>query len=166
MQGTVQSRVDLAASEAPESDLTVLVIDDEHPIRLLLRVNLEWAGMRVLEAPDGSSGLQLALSELPDLILLDVLMGGLNGWDVADRLQDDPRTCTTPLIFLTALEKFPEAVERSGIQGVEILLEPFNPLEVAPLVMDVLSGGRGRLDRGGPRALQRLWSSTLRGERQ
>jgi CheY-like chemotaxis protein len=162
----VQDGVDLAGSGARESDVTVLVIDDEDPIRLLLRANLEWAGIRVLEAPDGLSGLEVARSELPDLILLDVLMGGLNGWEVADRLQDDPRTGATPVIFLTALERFAEAVEKSGIQGVEMLLEPFNPFEVAPLVRGVLSGGRGRLEAGGPRALQRLWSSTLRGERQ
>ncbi|HEY3207585.1 MAG TPA: response regulator, partial [Gaiellaceae bacterium] len=60
----------------------VLVIDDEAPIRLLCRVNLEAEGMNVLEASDGDSGLTTAREERPDVILLDVMMPGRNGWEV------------------------------------------------------------------------------------
>ena len=62
----------------------VLVIDDEAPIRLLCRVNLEAEGMGVLEASDGPSGLEKARHELPDVVLLDVMMPGLDGWGVAE----------------------------------------------------------------------------------
>jgi two-component system alkaline phosphatase synthesis response regulator PhoP len=58
----------------------VLVIDDEPPIRLLCRVNLEAEGMEVLEAGDGPTGLEKARNEEPDVILLDVMMPGLDGW--------------------------------------------------------------------------------------
>ena len=63
--------------------LTVLVIDDEDPIRLLCRVNLEAEGASVLEAENGHVGLELASEERPDAILLDVMMPGLDGWTVA-----------------------------------------------------------------------------------
>ena len=60
----------------------VLVIDDEAPIRLLCRVNLEAEGMEVLEASDGPTGLEKARNDEPDVILLDVMMPGLDGWQV------------------------------------------------------------------------------------
>ena len=81
---------------------TVLVIDDEAPIRLLCRVNLEAEGMEVLEAADGPSGLEKAREQTPDVVLLDVMMPGLDGWRVAEELLDDERTEAIPIIFLTA----------------------------------------------------------------
>src|SRR5438132_1704846 len=80
----------------------VLVVDDEAPIRLLCRVNLEAEGMSVLEAADGASGLDLARDEQPDVVLLDVMMPGLDGWRVAEELLEDDRTSGIPIIFLTA----------------------------------------------------------------
>ena len=80
----------------------VLVIDDEPPIRLLCRVNLEAEGMEVLEAADGPSGLDQARREHPDVVLLDVMMPGLDGWKVAEQLLADPRTSGIPIVFLSA----------------------------------------------------------------
>ena len=85
---------------------SVLVIDDEAPIRLLCRVNLEAEGMLVLEAADGPSGLDTAKREAPDVILLDVMMPGLDGWRVAEQLLEDGRTRDIPIIFLTARAEF------------------------------------------------------------
>ena len=70
----------------------VLVIDDEAPIRLLCRVNLEAEGMEVLEASDGPTGLEKARNDEPDVILLDVMMSGLDGWQVAEELIDGETT--------------------------------------------------------------------------
>ena len=84
----------------------VLVIDDEAPIRLLCRVNLEAEGMDVLEAGDGPSGLELAQEERPDVVLLDVMMPRLDGWRVAEQLLEDERTSEIPIIFLTARAEF------------------------------------------------------------
>ena len=67
----------------------VLVIDDEAPIRLLCRVNLEAEKMEVIEASDGPSGLEQAREHRPDVILLDVMMPALDGWRVAEQLLDD-----------------------------------------------------------------------------
>src|SRR2546429_8099126 len=77
----------------------VLVIDDEAPIRLLCRVNLEAEKMEVLEASDGPTGLEKARNEGPDVILLDVMMPGLDGWQVAEELLGDERTLGVSIVF-------------------------------------------------------------------
>jgi len=122
----------------------VLVIDDEAPIRLLCRVNLEAEGMQVIEAPDGPSGVDKAREETPDVILLDVMMPGLDGWRVAEQLFEDDRTLAIPIIFLTARAEFRDRARGLDIGGVDYVTKPFNPLELAPLVQSLLD----RLDRG------------------
>ena len=122
----------------------VLVIDDEAPIRLLCRVNLEAEGMDVIEAPDGPSGVDKAHEERPDVILLDVMMPGLDGWRVAEQLFEDDRTGAIPIIFLTARADFRDRARGLDIGGVDYVTKPFNPLELAPLVQSLLD----RLDRG------------------
>ena len=121
-----------------------LVIDDEAPIRLLCRVNLEAEGMKVIEAPDGPSGVDKARDERPDVILLDVMMPGLDGWRVAEQLFEDERTVAIPIIFLTARAEFRDRARGLDIGGVDYVTKPFNPLELAPLVQKLLD----RLDRG------------------
>jgi DNA-binding response OmpR family regulator len=122
----------------------VLVIDDEPPIRLLCRVNLEAEGMDVIEAADGPSGVEKAQNEKPDVILLDVMMPHLDGWQVAEQLLEDKRTVGIPIIFLTARAEFRDRARGLDIGGVEYVTKPFNPLELAPLVRGLL----GRIDRG------------------
>jgi len=122
----------------------VLVIDDQAPIRLLCRVNLEAEGMDVLEADDGASGLELAREESPDIVLLDVMMPGLDGWRVAAHLLEDERTAEIPIIFLTARAEFRDRARGLDIGGVDYVTKPFNPLELAPLVRELLA----RIERG------------------
>jgi DNA-binding response OmpR family regulator len=121
-----------------------LVIDDEAPIRLLCRVNLEAEGMSVIEAADGPSGVDKARDETPDVILLDVMMPGLDGWRVAEQLLEDQRTVGIPIIFLTARAEFRDRARGLDIGGVDYVTKPFNPLELAPLVQGLLD----RIDRG------------------
>ena len=122
----------------------VLVIDDEAPIRLLCRVNLEAEKMDVIEAADGPSGVEMARAEGPDVILLDVMMPGLDGWRVAEQLLEDDRTTSIPIIFLTARAEFRDRARGLDIGGVDYITKPFNPLELAPLVQRLLD----RIDRG------------------
>jgi DNA-binding response OmpR family regulator len=128
---------------------TVLVIDDEAPIRLLCRVNLEAEEMRVLEAPDGESGLEVARRERPDVILLDVMMPGRNGWEVAEELLADEGTSQIPIIFLTARAEVKDRAKGIDLGGVDYVTKPFNPVELAPLVEDLVkrveNGGRDEL---------------------
>src|SRR5687768_11446388 len=136
----------------------VLVIDDEAPIRLLCRVNLEAEKMEVLEAADGPTGLELARGATPDVILLDVMMPGLDGWRVAERLIEDPETQEIPIIFLTARAEFRDRARGLDIGGVDYVTKPFNPVELADLVRELL----GRLERGERDELRREKLSELR----
>jgi DNA-binding response OmpR family regulator len=125
----------------------VLVIDDEAPIRLLCRVNLEAEKMDVLEASDGATGFETARRDQPDVILLDVMMPGVDGWQIAEQLLDDPQTSRIPIIFLTARAEFRDRARGLDIGGVEYVTKPFNPVELAPLVRDLLDRlGRGERD--------------------
>jgi DNA-binding response OmpR family regulator len=125
----------------------VLVIDDEAPIRLLCRVNLEAEGMEVIEAADGPSGLERARAEAPDVILLDVMMPGLDGWRVAEELLDNSGTENIPIVFLTARAELRDRARGIDLGGVDYVTKPFNPVELAPLVRDLLSRvGRGERD--------------------
>lgn len=122
----------------------VLVIDDEAPIRLLCRVNLEAEGMEVSEAGDGPGGLDLARAQRPDVILLDVMMPGLDGWRVAEMLLDDPSTSDIPIVFLTARADVRDRARGIDLGGLEYITKPFNPVELATLVRQVLAA----LERG------------------
>ena len=117
---------------------TVLVVDDEAPIRLLCRVNLEAENMTVLEAADGDKGLELARAEHPDVILLDVMMPGRSGWEVAEELLTDEATTGIPIIFLTARAEVRDRAKGIDLGGVDYVTKPFNPVELAPLVRDLV----------------------------
>jgi DNA-binding response OmpR family regulator len=136
----------------------VLVIDDEAPIRLLCRVNLEAEQMEVAEAADGRSGLELAREDPPDVILLDVMMPGLDGWQVAEELLADERTRMIPIVFLTARAEVRDRARGLDLGGVDYVTKPFNPVELAPLVRDLLA----RVERGEREDLRREKIAELR----
>jgi DNA-binding response OmpR family regulator len=121
----------------------VLVIDDEAPIRLLCRVNLEAEGMEVLEAPDGSTGVELANAHSPDVILLDVMMPRADGWQVAEELIDGAETRGIPIMFLTARAELGERASQLDSVGLDTITKPFNPVDLARVVDEFL-------DRTGP----------------
>ena len=105
----------------------VLVVDDEPAIRLLCRVNLQAEGFSVKEAADGAAAMTLAREWHPDLILLDVMMPGEDGFAVAERIRDDPALTGVRVLFLTARADIGDN-ERSRTTGaVGHVTKPFNP---------------------------------------
>ena len=138
----------------------VLVIDDEPPIRLLCRVNLEAEGMEVLEASDGPTGLEMARNDEPDVILLDVMMPGLDGWQVAEELIDGERTNAIPIVFLTARAEARDRARGLDLGGIDYVTKPFNPVDLAPLIRDLIArvegGEREELRRGKLAELRQL----------
>ena len=136
----------------------VLVIDDEAAIRLLCRVNLEAEKIDVVEAADGRAGLELARSERPDAILLDVMMPGVDGWRVAEELLGNEETADIPIIFLTARAEFRDRARGLDIGGVDYVTKPFNPIELAGLVRDLVD----RVERGERDELRREKLAQLR----
>jgi DNA-binding response OmpR family regulator len=122
----------------------VLVVDDEPTIRMLCRINLELSGFDVLEAEDGRAGLEAARAERPDLILLDVMMPALDGWQVAEELLDEDETRSIPIIFVTARNTLREKARAYGIGAVDYVVKPFDPVALATLVESTLL----RIERG------------------
>ena len=118
----------------------VLVVEDEPENRLFIGLMLRTEGYEVLEAEDGHAALEmLAAGALPELILLDVMMPGLNGWQVFQRLRDNPRLAGIPVVMLTALAQRSD-VERAVQLGVDgYLTKPFEPADLIHKMEETLN---------------------------
>ena len=122
---------------------TILVVDDEPDIVEIVRYRLERDGHTVLTAPDGESGLARVLADEPDLIVLDVMMPGLEGFEVLRRLRREPAYATvsaaTPVILLTARADFTAKAQGWEEYADEYVTKPFNLDELARTVQNHLS---------------------------
>ena len=114
--------------------------------------------MEVREAHDGVVGLAAAQEEPPDAILLDVMMPGMDGWQVLEELLEDERTKAIPIVFLTARAELRDQARGLELGGVDYVTKPFNPLDLAPLVEDLLE----RVSRGESQDLRRERLAELR----
>jgi putative two-component system response regulator len=126
--------------------IRVLHIDDEAPIRLLSRVNLEAEGMEVLEGADGRIGIELAKQERPDLILLNVNLPWRSGFEVAELLQEDRETREIPIVFLTGRSRPIDLARGYEAGAIDYMTKPFNPLELAPRIRELLKLERSELE--------------------
>lgn len=117
---------------------TILLVEDEPLIREMVSKSLRLEGYDVEVAGTGEEGLKKIQELLPDLVLLDVLLPKLDGWDILSRLRDDERTRSVPVIMLTALSD-----EKSKVQGLrggadDYVTKPFGSLELVARVEAVL----------------------------
>jgi DNA-binding response OmpR family regulator len=120
------------------SKRTVLVADDDPDIQSLVVLRLERSGYRVLRASDGQEALDLALSELPDLAVLDITMPKLDGCEVTRSLRAHVQTAAMPVILLTARVQ-EEDVERGMAAGAtDYIKKPFSPHELGARVTSIL----------------------------
>ncbi len=118
----------------------ILAVDDERHIVRLIQVNLERAGYQVATAFDGPEALRKVEAEKPDLVVLDVMMPKMDGFEVLKRLQANPETRDIPVIMLTAKAQDAD-VFRGWASGVSAYLtKPFNPLELLTFVKRIFSG--------------------------
>jgi two-component system phosphate regulon response regulator PhoB len=123
---------------------TVLVVDDDRPLRTLCRASLEEAGFRVIEAADGEQALASVHDEQPDLILLDIMMPGISGWEVTSALLADRATDRIPIVFMSARTELADRVRAFGLGAQDYVTKPFDPRGLAETVAKTLD----EIDRG------------------
>ena len=123
----------IASSISEPQPVRVLVVDDELPIRLLCRVNLEAEGLEVQEAATGEDALTIAGASPPDVAVVDVMLPGIDGWEVAERLHADARTRDVAVIILTATAGV-DAQRRAEEMNLGYLAKPFDPMDFPNLV--------------------------------
>ena len=117
----------------------ILAVDDERHIVRLVQVNLERAGYQVVTAFDGKEALQKVEAEQPDLVVLDVMMPYMDGFEVLQTLRKNPSTRDLPVIMLTAKAQDAD-VFRGWQSGVDCYLtKPFNPMELIAFVKRIFS---------------------------
>lgn len=124
----------------------VLIVDDDPAIRMLCSFNLQLEGLVVVEAADGRLALEHARSQLPDLVVTDVKMPGLDGFELAEALRLDERTREIPLIFLSGEAEPANAARARELGALAYLTKPFDPPALASLVAGEL-GRAGELEQ-------------------
>jgi two-component system alkaline phosphatase synthesis response regulator PhoP len=129
----------------PEEELMqkkIMVVDDEPYIARVIKFKLEQEGYTVISANDGVTGLERIRQERPDLVLLDVMMPGLNGYEVCQQIKADAELQGIPVIFLTA-----KGQERDREQGINLgasdyITKPFSPNRLLELVRSTIGSAK------------------------
>ena len=117
----------------------ILIVDDEDEIRTVLRLTLTRAGYDVREAEDGESALESIQDNLPDLILLDVLMPGMDGFEVCRRIRGGTETAHIPILMLSAKTDTRSRQEGMRAGATKYLTKPIAPDQLIRHVADVLN---------------------------
>lgn len=116
----------------------ILVVDDDDSINELIKINLEISGYDVISAFDGLQGFTLAKQELPDLIVLDVMMPDVDGYTVAKRVRENASTAEIPILMLTAMGQLEDKVKGFDIGVDDYLVKPFEMDELKVRVRALL----------------------------
>lgn len=124
----------------------ILIADDDPDIVKFIEVNLALEGFELVIANDGERALQTAIEELPDLMLLDVMMPKMDGFEVCRRLRSDPRTSNLSIIMLTAKSLSADKVVGLTTGADDYIIKPFDPLELIARVKSTLRRSRDMRD--------------------
>jgi CheY-like chemotaxis protein len=125
--------------------LKVLILDDEPDIRYLAALGLErFGGMSAREAATADEAIAMAREELPDVILLDVVMPHTDGPNVLERLRQDPATAAIPVIFMTANATDSDIERLISIGALAVVAKPFDPVSLGDVIRAALSTDQHR----------------------
>lgn len=116
----------------------ILIADDDEGLRHLLRLVLSREGYEVIEAADGSEALARAYDSNPSLVLLDVMMPGVDGYDVCRKLRSDQRTHRLPIVFVTAIDDIKQRNETLKLGADDCINKPIGPRELVNRVRSVM----------------------------
>jgi CheY-like chemotaxis protein len=117
----------------------ILVAEDERDIRDLIAFTLQFAGHIVVTAGNGEEGLQLARQDVPDLIISDVRMPKMTGYEMCRQIKAEPRTAHVPVVFLSAKGQDQEVQSGLAAGATEYLLKPFAPDQLLTKVAEILA---------------------------
>lgn len=126
----------------------ILLVEDEPENQLVIGLILKTEGYSVITVDHGEAAIKAAELERPDLVLLDVMMPEVNGFEVLARLRQNPKTASTPVILLTALaqERDVERAVEAGVNG--FVAKPFEPGELISCIRSALASSRSRQAAG------------------
>jgi DNA-binding response OmpR family regulator len=113
-----------------KSKVKILVVDDTPYNLQILSIMLANQGYAVLEATNGVEAIEIAKTRMPNLILLDIKMPEMNGYQVCNYLKNNPKTQQIPIVFISAIENVEEKVEAFAIGGIDFINKPFHLIEV------------------------------------
>ncbi len=116
----------------------VMIVDDEPDIVKLVKISLELANFEVIEAFSGQEALDKVQGTKPDLILLDIMMPDINGFEVCQRLKADTPTRHIPVIMLTAKGQRGDAMQGLKVGADDYIIKPFDPYELSEQVLEIL----------------------------
>ncbi len=116
----------------------ILIVDDESSIRHILDFSLDAEGYRVLQAADGAEALDIAVAKSPDLIIMDVMMPNLDGFETCRRLKTDPRTKNIPVVLLTARATKSDRRLGREAKADAFITKPFSPQNLLDTVQSFL----------------------------
>ncbi len=135
---------------------TVLVVDDEPDVLLLCRVNLEFEGYEVIEAADGEAALDKVRAHRPDVVLLDVMMPKIDGWQVLATIKDDADIADIPVVMLTAKVQDQDQIRGWSQGAADYITKPFSPLALSQVLQDVLATDPAEEERRRRMILEKL----------
>ena len=116
----------------------IMIVDDEEDIRVSVGQIFEVSGYEVIKAEDGNDCLNKLERAIPDIVILDIMMPGLNGWDVAARIKENSKWSEIPIVFLTA--KGDEmSIGMGGLASEEYVVKPFDIIKLKERVEDILN---------------------------
>jgi two-component system alkaline phosphatase synthesis response regulator PhoP len=124
--------------------MRILVVEDDRSIQMVLELVLSrMAKCEVLLASDGRQGLEVIKQQKPDLVLLDLMLPGIDGFEICQRAKEDPETRSIPIIFLTAQPQ-PAAIARAMALGAAAyLIKPFDPTTIVSQINEALAKVQG-----------------------
>jgi two-component system, OmpR family, phosphate regulon response regulator PhoB len=119
----------------------LLIVDDEDGVRSLVRMTLDSGSYQILEAEEGRQALELARAHHPDLILLDVMLPDLSGFDICRELKSDPLMAATTIVMLTARAQQSDVGEAEAAGADGYFTKPFSPIALMRKVEAILGAG-------------------------
>jgi CheY-like chemotaxis protein len=123
---------------APQRPRRILIVDDEVDNRELLKIMLEWEGFESATAESGEEALAAIADHAPDLVLLDLMMPGLDGFDVADRMKQNSATRDIPIMIVTALSDAGSEARARTAGANDFVTKPFHRAELCARIRTVL----------------------------